>query len=235
MLEQPHGPGRGGHTHKGLRVWDTVVPPCMCHAPHKAQGSLENGSHKESKRPRNGSSHLHCSLFPSGKCWVMLAPSVIYRNQEEIPKPPTFACFRNWLKCPLKANPKGSMKKLSMVLGDLLGGQENPLGLCLVLGSALGICCVSAGRCPACTGAACSSPLPVRPVTCLPLGEHRAERGQSCDFPGDPWAVLTGAIKAHPWLPLSNLRGGPQPLVQWRWCYRQVSRPVLSWTNCIFF
>lgn len=145
ILEQPHGPIRGGYTHKGLGMWNTVVPPHMCCAPHKAPGLLEGASCKESKPPRNGSPHLHRSLFPSGRCWAMLAPSVIYRNQEEIPKPPTFGCFRNWLKCPLKAKPKASMRKLSVVLGELPDGWENPLGLCLVLGSALGICDVFAG------------------------------------------------------------------------------------------
>lgn len=75
----------------------------------------------------------------------MLAPSVIYRNQEEIPKPPTFGCFRNRLKCPLKAKPEVSMRKLSVVLGELPDGRENPLGPCLVPGLALGICDVFAG------------------------------------------------------------------------------------------
>lgn len=110
-------------------------------APQKALGSLERANCKESSSPRNGSPHLHCSLFPSVRIWAILAPPVKCRNQEEIPKPPTFGCFRKWLECPLQVHPKLPMRKLNMVLGEIPAGWRNAL----VLGLALGTCGVSAG------------------------------------------------------------------------------------------
>lgn len=58
-------PSRGGNTHKGLGIQDEIILPHVCCAPQKAPGSLKSASCKESGSPRNGSPHLHCSLFPS--------------------------------------------------------------------------------------------------------------------------------------------------------------------------
>lgn len=58
-------PSRDGHTHEGLGIQDEIILPHVCCTPQKAPGSLESASCKESGSPRNGSPHLHCSLFPS--------------------------------------------------------------------------------------------------------------------------------------------------------------------------